>query len=261
VASGTGLLLPAQAFSQLPNQLRDDLLNAFAEIVSNFAEGRWEPAELNGGKLCEAAYSICEGLVSGTMPARASKPQNMVLACQALERTPAAAAPLSVRIQIPRMLVALYEIRNNRNVGHVSGDVDPNHMDAVCVLQMSKWIVAELVRVLHQLPVNDAAELVDALVEREVQLVWKVGGKKRVLDPKMSAKDKTLLLLHSSAGPVAEEEIFGWAEHSNASVYRRDILRRAHNAKLVEYDPDAKTVALSPTGVAYVEKKLIGTRP
>ena len=119
MASGTALLLPAQAFSTLPTHLRDDLLNAFAEIVSNYAEGRWEPAELNGGKLCEAAYAICEGLVSGTMPARASKPQNMVQACQALEKTPATAAPRSVRIQIPRMLVALYEIRNNRNVGHV----------------------------------------------------------------------------------------------------------------------------------------------
>jgi len=99
--------------------------------------------------------------------------------------------------------------------------------------------------VLHQLPVDDAADLVDALVEREVPLVWKVGGKKRVLDPKMSMKDETLLLLHSSAGAVAEEEIFGWVEHSNASVYRRDILRKAHKAKLVEYDPDGNTVALS----------------
>ena len=54
------------------------------------------------------------------------------------------------------------------------------------------------------MPVEEAAELVDALVEREVPLVWKVGGKKRVLDPKMSMKDKTLLLLHSSTGPVPE---------------------------------------------------------
>ena len=78
--------------------------------------------------------------------------------------------------------MALYEIRNNRNVGHVGGDVDPNHMDAVCVLQMSKWIVAELIRVLHQLPSTRPPRL-DALVEREVPLVWKVGGRKRVLEP------------------------------------------------------------------------------
>jgi len=181
----------------------------------------------------------------------------MVGACKALEQ--ATQAPRSIRIQIPRMIVALYEVRNNRNVGHVGGDVDPNHMDAVCVLQMSKWIVAELLRVLHQMPVDDTADLVDALVEREVPLVWKVGDKKRVLDPKMSMKDKTLLFLHGSAGPVAEADLISWTEHSNAAVYRRDILRRAHRAKLIEYDPEANTAVISPRGVAYVEEKLLST--
>ncbi len=155
------------------------------------------------------------------------------------------------------MLIALYEIRNNRNVGHVGGDVDPNHMDAVCVLQMAKWIVAELLRVLHQLPVDQAAELVDALVERETPLVWKIGDQKRVLDPKMTMKDKALLLLHSSAGAVDEAALVSWVEHSNAAVFRRDVLKRSHKARLLEYDADARTVTISPSGVAYVEEKLL----
>lgn len=251
------LLLPQQAFAHLPAQLRADLLDAFEKIIRNFAEGRWEPAELNGGKLCEAAYSICKGVADGSLPARAQKPKNMIGACKVLEQ--ATQAPRSIRIQIPRMIVALYEVRNNRNVGHVGGDVDPNHMDAICVLQMSKWIVAELVRVLHQLPVDDAAELVDALVEREVPLVWKVGDKKRVLDPEMSMKDKTLLLLHGSAGAVAVADLISWTEHSNPTVYRRDVLRRAHKATLIEYDADAKTAVISPVGVAYVEANLLRT--
>lgn len=247
-------LLPADAFSILPEQLRTELLESFGKIVQNYAERRWEPAELNGGKLCEVAYSIVKGIADGKYPARASKPRNMVKACQDLEQV--TTVPRSVRIQIPRMIVALYEVRNNRNVGHMGGDVDPNHMDAVCVLQMSKWIMAELVRVLHQLPVDEAAAVVDALVERETPLVWKVGGKMRVLDPKMSMKDKSLVLLHATAGPVAEADLFGWVEHSNASVFRRDVLRRAHKAKLLEYDPSAKTVEISPLGVEHVERLL-----
>jgi hypothetical protein len=253
-ATGT-LLVRQQALTQLPTQLRQDLLDAFEQIVRNFAEGRWEPSELNGGKLAEAAYSVCEGIATANMPVRAQKPRDMVAACKALEQY--TASPRSIRIQIPRMLVALYEIRNNRNVGHVGGDVDPNHMDAVCVLQMAKWVVAELIRVLHQLPADDAAALVDALVERDVPLVWKVGGRRRVLDPGMSAKDKTLLLLHGAAAAVAEDELRGWVEYTNATGYRRDVLRRAHRDKLLEYDPDTKLVAISPTGVAYVEEKLL----
>jgi hypothetical protein len=221
------LIIPADAFAPLPGDLRGDLLGAFEEIVKNYSEGRWEPAELNGGKLCEAAFSVCEGLATGNMPARAAKPRNLVAACVALEKHTSALR--SIRIQIPRMLVALYEIRNNRNVGHVGGEVDPNHMDALCVLQMAKWIMAELVRVLHSLPVDDAADLVDALVEREVPLVWKVNGQRRVIDETMSMKDKTLLILHGHIGAAKESDLCRWVEHEKASWYRRDVLKKAHS--------------------------------
>lgn len=255
--ASSNAVIPAHALAQLPATLRKELVAAFGEIVRNYAERKWEPAELNGGKLSEVAYSVCNGIATGTMPPKAEKPKNMVDACKALEKT--VGPPRSIRIQIPRMLIALYEIRNNRNVGHVGGDVDPNHMDAVCVLQMAKWVMAELIRVLHQMPVDEASELVDALVEREVPLVWNVGDQKRVLNPKMKMKDKTLLLLHATTGQVAEAEVARWVEHSNPSVYRRDVLRPAHKEKLVEYDEDQRTVTLSPVGVAYVEEKLLQT--
>ena len=246
----------ASVFATLPGTLRDELLGAFNEIVKNFRERRWETAELNGGKLSEVVYSILKGYADGKYPPRAKKPRNMVDACRKLE-TEAAAAPRSIRIQIPRMLIALYEIRSNRNVGHVGGDVDPNHMDAVCVLQMAKWIVAELVRVLHNLDTDTATAVVDDLVERETPLIWEVDGKRRVLATKLSMLDKTLLLVHASTGAVDERDLASWIEHSNPSVYRRDVLRPAHCERLVEYDADARTVRISPLGVAYVEERLL----
>ena len=248
-------LIPEEVFSGLPKRLRKELLTAFGEIVENYAEGRWEPAELNGGKLCEIVYSIARGMADGKYPARATKPKNMIDACKKLEAETEMVR--SVRIQIPRMLVALYEIRNNRNVGHVGGDVDPSHMDAVCVLQMSKWLVAELIRVLHNQNVDEAAALVDALVEREMPIVWTVGDKLRVLDPKMSMKNKAMILLHASSGIVTESDLVAWVEHSNPSVFRRDVLRPAHKNKLIEYDQGAHTVQISPIGVEYAEKLLV----
>lgn len=251
-------LLPEDVFSDLPKRLRMELLDAFGKIVQNYSERRWEPAELNGGKLCEVAYSIIRGRADGKYPARASKPNNMVSACQQMEQE--TSQPRSIRIQIPRMSVALYEVRNNRNVGHVGGDVDPNHMDAVYVLQMSKWIVAELVRVLHHRPVDEAAEIVEALVERETPLIWKVGNKRRVLDTTLTMKDKMLVLLHATAGPMTAADIIDFVEHSNPSVFRRDVLRPAHKARLVEYDEGAGIVTISPLGVEHVDALLASRR-
>src|SRR6266705_5334189 len=96
---------------QLPKGLRNELVSAYGEVVRNYRERRWEPSELNGGKLCEIVYTVLRGHVDGRFPSKASKPANMVDACKALEQSNAR-LPRSVRVQIPRMLVALYEIRN-----------------------------------------------------------------------------------------------------------------------------------------------------
>ncbi|MBI5425130.1 MAG: hypothetical protein HZA32_13720 [Opitutae bacterium] len=241
----------------IPDSLRIPLLNAYREIVRNFRERRWEPAELNGGKLCEIIYSILRGLVDGAYPDAPAKPQNMVDACRQLEQTDQNKFSRSVRIQIPRMLLALYEIRNNRGVGHTGGDVDPNHMDAAAVLGMSKWLLAELVRIFHSVDTETARATVDALVDRTNPVVWDVAGVKRVLRPDLSFKDKALLLVYSHVEAVAEAELFRWSEHSNAAVFRRDVLTRAHKEKLIEYDRMARRIHLSPLGITYVESLLL----
>ena len=115
---------PAKLFSTLPKGLRDSLMDTYREIATNFSEHRWEPAELNGGKFCEVVYTIAQGSITGTLASSPSKPRDMKTACLALETAPANPALLgdrSLRILIPRMLLPLYEIRNNRGVGHVGG--------------------------------------------------------------------------------------------------------------------------------------------
>lgn len=247
---------PAAVLSGIPAELRTQLLGSFATIARNYREARWEPSELNGGKFCEVVYSILKGHIDGRMPARPNKPRNMVDAAKALESADQNQFPRAIRIQIPRMLVALYEIRNNRGVGHVGGDVDPNRMDARIVLEMSKWMLADLIRVFHDLDTATASSLVDVLVERTVPIVWEVGDLRRVLNPDLSMRDQSLLLLYATPASVKDRDLFSWVEHSNFTVYKRDVLKPNHRARLWEYNQASGLISLSPTGVAEVEAKL-----
>ena len=179
----------------------------------------------------------------------------MVQACKDMESA-GKARPRLIRIQIPRMLVALYETRNNRGVGHAGGDLDANHMDAMVVLFMAKWVVAEPVRVYHGLDTAEAQNVVDSLVQKEIPVIWSVVGKQRVLDPGLRMKDKSLLLLYGSPGPVLEGDLVDWVEYSNPSASKDNILRPAHKAKLIEFDEITGLVHLSPTGIKYVEDKI-----
>jgi hypothetical protein len=251
---------PSRVLAGLPKALRDALLKSYKEIVSNYLERRWEPSELNGGKFCEAVYSIVDGAIKGTFPTKASKPSNMLSACQALERTPpdnSRVGHRSLRVLIPRMLPVLYEIRNNRGVGHVGGDVDPNHMDAEAVHGMASWVMAELVRIFHDVTTEVAQETVDALVERVTPLIWEVGTVKRVLVAGMSAKSQVLILLHHSTGWVSVMDLFNWVEYSNASVFRSSVLKPLHKARLVEFDAAGGRARISPLGTKLVEENLL----
>jgi hypothetical protein len=246
----------AHILGSVPPSFEDELFGKYREIERNYREHRWEPSELNGGKLCEVAYSILRGHVDGKFAPKPTKPTNFAVACASLEKAPADFGR-SIRLLIPRILIALYDIRNSRSVGHIGGDVDPNHMDALCVLHMAKWVVAELVRVFYGVSTEEAQNFVETISDREIALVWDTGAVKRVLDTRLTMLEKTLVLLYSSLGPVEESRLLLSLEHSNPSVYRRDILRKAHKSRLLEYDEGARTVLISPLGSKRVELEIL----
>lgn len=249
-----------KAFSNLPDVLRKELVSCYQSIVTNYAEGRWEPAELNGGKFCEIVYSIVHGALVGSFPSKASKPKSMVDACRALESMQGnggAAGNRSLRIQIPRLLPYLYEIRNNRGVGHVGGDVNPNSADAGAVVSATSWVMAELIRVFHSMPLMDAQAVVDTLVVRTHPLVWGVDQIKRVLDNTLKKSDQVLLLLYSEAGWTDLEKLRGWVEYANKTNFKKNIILRLHRDRYLEFSVENNEVILTTKGSREVEERLV----
>ena len=157
---------------------------------------------------------------------------------------------------VPRVLFALYEIRNRRGVGHVGGDVDANHMDAEFVLAAAKWVVAELVRLFHNTDIRTATQVVDALVDRTVPVIWEVEGVKRVLDTRLPLADQTLLLLYADPGPISEKDLAKCLEQHLLTNYRR-VLDRLHKARMAEWSKVTGMVTLSPLGRKDVEGRLL----
>lgn len=243
---------PKAAFSTLPATLANELLVEFSGIVCAYAERRWKASELDVGHLCEIVYTIIVGyLDGGQYPARASKPPNFPAACWKLQDSYPAAANHSARILMPRMMMGVYDIRNNRGVGHAGGDVDPNEMDATAALYVSKWLVAELVRLLHELSLGEAQDLVEAIVEREVPAVWIHGDKRRVLRTGLTWRERILLMLVNEA-VVAEADLMRWIEHKSVGNFRK-VLRAMHATPEIDYDEAAREVRLLPTGVVAAE--------
>ena len=241
---------PNALLNGIPAGLRKPLLDEYNDIVQHYLEKRWGSSELSGGKFSEIVFTILDGYAKGKFASTPSKPPNFVDACKKLEKN--SHVPRSFQILIPRMLPPLYEIRNNRNVGHVGGDVDPNPMDAQAVIAMCSWILGELTRVFHNVSVSEAQKAVDFITNRKIPLIWETENVKRVLNPKISLKDQILLLTGSSPSKTKVDDLFSWIEYENKGYFLKSV-RGLHKIRYVELSSDETEVELLPPGTSYLE--------
>lgn len=241
------------AISAIPLGLRDPLIEEFNQALDEYRAADWEKVGLKAGKFCEIAFCICEGHATGSYAAAPSKPSNFPQACQRLEQHNGTKGR-SLCMQVPKVLAALYELRNSRAIGHVSTEVSPNHMDAEFFLRGMKWVMGEFVRNYSQLPLNDSYAVVEAVTARSFHMVWASGDVRRVLEPAKTAGDKVMILLYAEAKPVTVAQLQTWVEYKNVTDFKRKVIKALHKKAWVHYDEKAGTVRILPPGQSHVEK-------
>lgn len=242
-----------KSLSKIPKSHRKELVELFYHATSDYYAGKWVSLGICAGKFCEVLYSTIKSEVDGVYPAKPKKPQNFVDACTALAAKNKQFGR-SLCIQIPRVMIAVYEMRNNRAIGHTGGDVDPNQMDAEYLIRAQKWLMAETLRVFSNLTLEESSNLIESVTEKNLPSVWIDGDVRRVMKPNLEFKDKTMLLLYSCAGEVEIHDLFIWSEYSSRSMFRKNIIQKLHKIAYLHYDPKSETVKISPLGIQYVER-------
>lgn len=246
-----------EALISVPAELADRLIEAYRGLKLAFLDSQHDLCGLRCGKFCEAMVRVLQHHVDGTYMPLGCQLTDFRKECDSLERKPVAAAPESARVIIPRALNFLYTIRNKRGIGHIGGDVDANVIDAMTCVQLADWCLCELIRLVHDLPLTEAQELLDLLCQRSTPFVWKVGKLKKLLIPGLDFKSQTLLLLYSEpSGSAAVETLIQWTEYSNKTVYTRSVLDALHDSRLVHFDRSTNAVTISPSGIRKVEQEL-----
>lgn len=238
--------------SAVPDALSDPLIAQFEEGLAEYRSGDWEKVGIKAGKFCEIAYTICEGYLNNKYASAPSKPRNMFDACRNLENIDPT-KERSIRIQIPRVLMGLYELRNNRAIGHVSGEIDPNHMDAEFYLRGMKWILAEFIRFFSNLPEEESRAVVEAVTARTFQIVWQKGDARRILEPARTASEKVLILSYAENQPIKTIQLAKWIDYKNIYQFRRMVLRPLHKLAKIHFDENQDTVEILPPGQRQVE--------
>jgi hypothetical protein len=257
--ANTNTSLPAleAALGAVPATFRSRLVSAYADLKSAYANRQFDACGLRAGKFCEVLLRYLQHELTGSYIPFGTKIPNFTDECRSLERLPKATGLESLRVLIPRALDFVYTLRNKRDIGHIGGDVDVNEIDAVTAVRGVDWCLSELIRIVHNLSLEEAQALLDAIAERQIPIVWAVGGVKRVLEPQLTKSEQTLLLLYSDPdSAVPAEDLCRWVEVARMANFRERVLLPLHRQRLIDYDAGTETVSLSPKGAARAEEVL-----
>jgi hypothetical protein len=205
----------------MPTELVDELVEAFAEAKRRFYRDDLRPSEIEGARFSEAVFRILEWATTQTYtPVGDTLPKVPTLMSKLEQAT---SATDSVRFHIPRTLRLIYDVRNKRDVAHLGDGIDPNQQDATMVVRNMEWVLAELVRLYHNVSAKDAHGIIVDLVSKDVPLIQEFDGFPRVLK-QLRASDHFLVLLYwRGVEGASYDDLHAWARAPMRSNLKRTL--------------------------------------
>ena len=173
---------------------------------------------------------------------------------RALANLPSARHQESLRIHIPRALRLVYDIRNKRDAAHLADGIDPNLQDATLVVAAVDWILAEFVRLYHNVSPDEAQRIVDSLVTRLAPVVQDFNGFLKVLKPGLGASEHMLVLLYQR-GPngATLEQLTAWARSPMRRNLRRTLQSLVEEKDFAHFD--GTIYLITRRGQKYVDER------
>jgi hypothetical protein len=247
-----------EALGGIDKRFRDRIVKSYVHVRAGYSTGEYDAVGLRAGVFAETVVRLLEHELIGTHTPFGARLPNFADLCRGFEKLDKIKGSESLRIIVPRALLFIYTLRNKRGIGHTGGDIEANEIDAATCLRTADWCICELIRLYHNLPLEDAQSILDAISVRQVPSIWSVGGKRRVLNTKLPYADQVLLVLHGCEdSAVLSEDMAEWIEHPRLSDFRNKVLAPLHSKRMIEWDRETDTIVISPLGVKRVEEALL----
>lgn len=244
----------AQGLKQhLPAKVVDELLTAYQQAKQNFYSGGLRLSAVEGGRFCEAALRLLQYITTGSFT-DLNRQIDADKLIQNLKDIPAASHSASIRLHMPRAIRVVYDIRNSRDNAHLADGIDPNLQDASLVISVLDWLMAEFIRMFHQVSADEAQRIIKSLVARRVPIVQDYDGFKKILNPKLQASQFILVLLYERGSDGATvEELKNWVKPTMRGNLQRTLDQLVHGRAFVHFN--GTEYIITRAGAAEVEAK------
>lgn len=236
---------------EIPKELIEYLLEHYQKGNNEFLKENWDYVGNEIGKFIEVAFRIVQ---NKTLNQYTSMNEKLPIINEGFLKNfeQSNNADEEYRIIIPRVLYSMYCIRNKRGMIHIN-NINPNRMDALYLINSSKWILAEIIRTTSNIDFEIAMQLIDDILHKTIPYVWRNNDTVRVLNTKLNVKEKILLLLYSE-DKMSLEKLFNCIEYKNKTIFKKYIME-LHSLRYIEFDANEQCVIL-PNGIKHIEEIL-----
>lgn len=144
--------------------------------------------------------------------------------------------PVELRLTIPRLLRAAYELRSRRNHVHVNLEVPVNHNDSQTAVRICTWILSELLRLYgEEEHMDKIAEIIDDLASPVVPYVDYYNGKRLLMHQELETREEILIHLFLDGGEIDAENLVEWIPGSDNRQIKGS-LGALKSQRLVHYE-------------------------
>src|SRR4030042_553745 len=228
------------------------MLNHYKEMNLCYGSGKFQEAGLHVGKFCENVGNIIIKELGGQVH---TSPQLNNILTEIGNLNNNTTVDKMVRVTIPRFLRAAYDLRNQRDAVHTNLETPVSPADAHAGINLSKWVLAELIRVYGSVKhIDEAAKIIENLTRQVSPYIDDYEGHRLIMSNKLSVSQEILVHLYNWPIGDLDVNLLGqWIPKVNMN-HVKTSLRQLQYRRLVHYD--TQNAKITPLGVKEVKNIL-----
>lgn len=242
--------------SQLDSRLIELFLEEFLDVERRYVLGDWEPATLNGGQLVELGARIIYHVDSGNLNRNKGVDPCLKYIEDPTNNNSHAFPHRRSALHLCKTLRTLYKFRSQRGAVHIDPDYSANELDATLVVSLSRWVVAEVLRIFWNGDTKIVALAIKEIVRYNVPAVLEIDNRSLVLRTDCSVEEEILILLHNKGEAGLSRTDLGKAIPKPPPSITKAIQSLASSAKRQVVKKSTGNFVLTPGGAKRIQTEL-----
>lgn len=215
----------------LDDILTGQLLSEFISMEKRYVLSDWEPATLDGGQFAEAAARILYHQDSGNLNRKRSVNGCLEYIEDPTNNNNHYFTDLKPILLLCKVLRTIYKFRSARGAVHIDPDYTANHIDAKLVLENSRWVLAEVLRLFWTDDPKEVASAIRQLVQFEIPVIGVYEDQLLVLRTDCKTEEEILILLHHAGeSGLSRSETNSYVPKDNTGI-RRELEKLSSNKR------------------------------